>query len=188
MRAKAPDPQLDLFAQAEPAPPAHPVGPAPVPEALAEIAQRMPANVYLGTSSWHFSGWARLVYDHPADARVLAREGLHAYSQHPLLRCAGIDRTFYAPLSTADFRHYAEQVPSGFRFMVKAPMLCTAAVMRGEPGVRAAVNPRFLDAEFAVDRFVQPCVEGLGHKAGPLVFQFPPVGRELTGRPIEFRA
>ncbi len=188
MRARAPDPQLDLFAQAEPAPPAHPVGPASVAEALAQIAQRMPAGVYLGTSSWHFSGWARLVYDHPADARVLAREGLHAYSQHPLLRCAGIDRTFYAPLSAAEFRHYAEQVPAEFRFMVKAPMLCTATVMRGEPGTRAAANPRFLDAEFAVVRFVQPCMEGLGHKAGPLVFQFPPVGRELTGRPIEFAA
>jgi uncharacterized protein YecE (DUF72 family) len=92
----------------------------------------------------------------------------------------GIDRTFYQPIPASEFRHYAEQVPAAFRFVVKAPMLCTATRMRGEPGARPAPNPRFLDAQFATESFVQPCLEGLGEKAGALVFQFPPVGRELA--------
>jgi uncharacterized protein YecE (DUF72 family) len=178
--------QMDLFAEQAPQEPAHAVGPAPVAEAMVETARHLPAGVYLGTSSWHFPGWARLVYDRPADERVLAREGLVAYAQHPLLRCAGIDRTFYTPIPAAEFRHYAEQVPAGFRFVVKAPMLCTAVAMRGDLGVGATPNPRFLDAAFAVERFVAPCLEGLRDKVGALVFQFPPVGREYTRKPQAF--
>jgi uncharacterized protein YecE (DUF72 family) len=184
--AKAHNPQMDLFGERAPEEPAHAVRSAPVTAALAETAKHLPEGVYLGTSSWHFPGWARLVYDHPADERLLAREGLVAYAQHPLLRCVGIDRTFYAPIPASEFRHYAEQVPAPFRFVVKAPMLCTAVSMRGEPGMRPALNPRFLDAAFAVERFVGPCLEGLGDKAGALVFQFPPVGREHTGKPQAF--
>jgi uncharacterized protein YecE (DUF72 family) len=184
--ARPRDPQLDLFGARVPEEPAHAVAPAPVADMLAETAKHLPAGIYLGTSSWHFPGWARVVYDHPADERLLAREGLVAYAQHPLLRCVGIDRTFYAPIPASEFRHYAEQVPPHFRFVVKAPMLCTAVAMRGEPGTRAAPNPRFLDAVFAVERFVAPCLEGLGGKAGALVFQFPPVGREHTREPQVF--
>jgi uncharacterized protein YecE (DUF72 family) len=127
-----------------------------------------------------------VVYDRPADERVLARDGLLAYGQHPLLRCAGIDRTYYAPIPAAEFRRYAEQVPAAFRFVVKAPMLCTAVAMRGDLGFGATSNPRFLDAAFAVEHFVGPCLEGLGDKAGTLVFQFPPVGRDYTRRPAAF--
>jgi uncharacterized protein YecE (DUF72 family) len=65
-------------------------------------------------------------------------------------------------------------------------MLCTETTMRGEPGIRSAANPRFLDSGFAVEGFVRPCMEGLGHKAGALVFQFPPVGQALTRRPEVF--
>ena len=184
--AKARDPQLDLFTSDSPPQAARAVGPAPVTDTLLETAKRLPKGIYLGTSSWHFPGWARLVYDHPADERLLAREGLSAYAQHPLLRCAGIDRTFYQIMPASELRHYAEQVPAAFRFVVKAPMLCTATRTRGEPGVRPAPNPRFLDAEFAIEHFVQPCLEGLGEKAGTLVFQFPPVGRALASEPAAF--
>lgn len=180
------NPQLDLFGERVPKQPAHAVGPVPVTEAMAETARLLPAGIVLGTSSWHFPGWVRLVYDRLADQRVLAREGLAAYGQHPLLRCAGIDRTFHAPIPAAEFRRYAEQVPAQFRFVVKAPMLCTAVAMRGDLGVGATPNPRFLDAAFAVEHFVEPCLAGLGNKAGALVFQFPPVGRDYTRRPDVF--
>jgi uncharacterized protein YecE (DUF72 family) len=150
------------------------------------MASKLPARIRLGTSSWHFPGWARLVYDRAADERLLARDALQAYAQHPLLGCVGLDRTFYAPMAAADFRRYADQVPESFRFVIKAPMACTAAGTRSEPGARPAPNPLFLDAQFATDRFVGPCLEGLGSKAGPLVFQFPPLGREHTRRPGAF--
>jgi uncharacterized protein YecE (DUF72 family) len=179
-------PQLDLFSGEAPATEAHPVLPAPADPHWLELAGKLPAGVRLGTSSWHFPGWARLVYDRVADERVLGREGLRAYAQHPLLGCVGLDRTFHAPIAAGEYRHYAEQVPADFRFVVKAPMLCTASVLRTDPRAQPAPNPRFLDAAFATERFVQPCQEGLGDKTGALVFQFPPAGRDLTQEPGKF--
>jgi len=179
-------PQLGLFEEPAEIRRAHPVLPAAADARWQDLAARLPAEIHLGTSSWHFPGWATLVYDRPADERVLGREGLSAYAQHPLLRCVGIDRTFYSPVPAAELRHYAEQVPPGFRFVVKAPMLCTATSMRGEPGALPVPNPRFLDAAFAVEHFVAPCMQGLGAALGAVVFQFPPLGRALTRRPESF--
>jgi len=178
--------QLGLFGDPESAEASHRVGPATVAADLLEIAAHLPPDIYLGTSSWNFPGWATLVYDRVVEERMLAREGLAAYSEHPLLRCVGIDRTFYGPISAAEFRRYAEQVPAEFRFVIKAPMLCTATTMRGEPGTRATSNPRFLDAGFASEQFVGPCLDGLGDHVGALVFQFPPVGRIFSQRPQAF--
>lgn len=181
--------QLDLFgAPAEPPPPAHAVRAADPDRHVLELAGRLPGAIRLGTSSWHFPGWAQSVYDHPADERVLARDGLRAYAQHPLLRCVSLDRTFYAPISVAAYRGYADQVPADFRFVVKAPMACTAASLRTHGSASPAPNPRFLDARFATEQFVAPCLDGLGGKAGPLVFQFPPLGRDITRRPEAFAA
>jgi uncharacterized protein YecE (DUF72 family) len=77
-----------------------------VPAALRETARRLPENLYLGTSSWAFPGWAGLVYDRVASQEILAHEGLAAYAAHPLFRAGGIDRTYYAPLPAADFDAY----------------------------------------------------------------------------------
>ncbi len=111
------------------------------------------------------------------DAR-LARDGLAAYSAHPLFGCVGIDRTFYAPISENDYRKYAAQVGPDFRFLVKAPMAITSSYVRDDAG-KFADSPYFLDAQYTVDEFVTPCTAGLGEKAGPLVFQFPPLGRAI---------
>jgi uncharacterized protein YecE (DUF72 family) len=178
--------QLGLFGNSEPVAASHPVGPATVEAGLLEVAAHLPAGVHLGTSSWNFPGWATLVYDRLAEERILAREGLAAYCRHPLLRCVGIDRTFYGPIPATEFRRYAEQVPADFRFVVKAPMLCTATTIHGEPGTRSTSNPRFLDAGFAQEQFVGPCLDGLGDHVGALVFQFPPVGRMLSQQPQTF--
>lgn len=182
------DGQLDLFGAPArpPAAQSHAVLPAAVDEPMRGLAHRLPSGIRLGTSSWHFPGWARLVYDRVSDERTLAREGLAAYAQHPLLRTVSLDRTFYAPIPEAEFRRYADQVPGDFRFVVKAPMLCTAPALRSHPGARPAINGRFLDPAFAADQFVAPCLAGLEDKAGVLVFQFPPLGRDWTSRPRLF--
>ena len=170
--------QLPLFADADA------VDPAPIDAATRQLAAKLPAVVRLGTSSWSFPGWTGLVYaprgGRPATERELARHGLAAYAAHPLLRTVSLDRTFYAPLSAAEFARYAAQVPDDFRFVVKAPASVTDPVIRragsGEP---SRENPLFLDAAAATAAFVRPALEGLGVKAGPLVFQFPPLGRRL---------
>ena len=83
-------------------------------------ANRLPKHLYMGTSSWSFPGWEGIVYDRKATQRALARQGLQAYAHHPLLRCVGIDRTYYAPITAEDFAAYADVVPESFRFIVKA--------------------------------------------------------------------
>jgi len=64
--------------------------------------------------------------------------------------------------------------------VVKAPALVCDAVMRDEEGRGKVPNPHFLDAAIAAREFVVPCLEGLGAKAGPLVFQVSPLPRGLV--------
>ena len=40
-----------------------------------------------------------------------------------------------------------------------------------------------MDLGYTIDEFIAPCTAGLGSKAGPLVFQFPPQGRDATRNP-----
>lgn len=171
--------QLKLFGDADA------VDPADVTDDVRRLGRSLPAAIHLGTSSWSFPGWTGLVFaprnGKPTTEQVLARHGLPAYAAHPLLRTVSLDRTFYAPLTQAEFAAYAAQVPEAFRFVVKAPAAFTDPVLR-KPGSGEASrdNPTFLDAAAAAATFVEPAVAGLGPKAGPLVFQFPPLGRRLT--------
>ena len=154
----------------------NPVGPAPVSDDLRMLARQMPRGLYLGTSSWFFPGWHGLVWDHLSDEATLSREGLAAYAAHPLFKTVCLDRAFYAPLDRAQFAVLADQVPEHFRFVIKAPAACTQSWLRGTTG-KPEENATFLDASCARERFIEPCLAGLGAKAGALLFQFPPIGR-----------
>jgi uncharacterized protein YecE (DUF72 family) len=176
--------QLDMFA-----PPAAPkaklaVDCAPHPPHLSEIRRQLPHGLSLGTSSWSFPGWRGIVFAADAPKTRLARHGLAAYAQHPLLRAVGLDRTYYAPLAPGDYAAYAGVVPASFRFLVKAHELCTLAMFRAAgryPGRGGERNERFLDPDYAAEHVVAPCIEGLGEKAGPLLFQFPPQNIQALG-------
>jgi len=154
-------------------------------EELTRLGRRLPQQVFLGTSSWAFPGWHGLIYENEYPESRLTREGLSAYSRHPVLRAVGVDRGAYHGLDAADWGRYAKQVPDGFRFMVPAPSVVTEAVPRGprRPPAPAASNPRFLDATYATEHFVMPALEGLGHRTGPLLLQFSPIPSELTREP-----
>lgn len=161
------------------APPAHP------PELLA-LGKRLPAGLRLGTSSWSFPGWAGMVYDHEHPASRLSRDGLAAYSRHPLLNTVGVDSSFYNPIAADKFAHWAMQVPDDFRFLVKAARHLTAPWEWDKQGHPAGSNRFYLDPAFALDRVIGPLLEGLGDKAGPILFQFPPLSREQTANPRRF--
>ncbi len=170
-----------------------PVEPAAVEPAVQRLASALPPRIRLGTSSWSFPGWAGLVYaagsGRPPGEQRLARAGLAAYARHPLFRTVSLDRTFYAPLAAGEFAAYAAQVPADFRFVVKAPAAITDPVVRrpgsGEP---SRDNATFLDARLATESFVRPALAGLGDRAGPLVFQFPPLGSRLLADPPRLAA
>lgn len=171
--------QLGLF-DGELIPGVAPVGPARVAPELAATADRLPAGLRMGTSSWSFPGWAGIVYDRTVPDTVLARHGLAAYARHPLLRTVGIDRTYYRPISAGEFRAYADVVPHDFRFLVKADRLLTSPTDPAGGAIRGP-NPRYLDATYAIDEVIGPMMEGLGAKTGPLLFQFPPIPPNLVG-------
>lgn len=183
--------QLDLFGSPPAPAPLSGVGAVAVSPDLAALAGRLPAHLYLGTSSWAFPGWQGLVYDRAAAPSALARHGLAAYAQHPLLRTVCLDRTFYAPLPAADLAAYAAAVPDDFRFIVKAHAWCTQPVLRDprHSGLGGhASNAYFLHPGYATEHVVQPCLTGLGDKAGAILFQFSPLDVSAVGGSQRFAA
>ena len=181
--------QLSLFeGDARTGLPHQAIAAAPVTQEVRDLARQLPPGIRLGTSSWHFPGWRGMVWADAETPGDLSRHGLAAYAQHPLFGCVGVDRSFYAPLSARQYEIYARQVPVSFRFVVKAPSLLTSPWIHGEDGGRGKTNALFLDAAYAVEQFVGPACEGLGATAGPLLFQFPPLGRMLTRAPERFIA
>jgi uncharacterized protein YecE (DUF72 family) len=135
---------------------------------------------HFGTSSWHFPGWAGIVYADAWPETQLSRHGLQALSRHPLLRSVSLDRAFYRSLDRATYASLAAQVPDNFRFLVKAPASVTDAVLR-DPGRGQAIaaNTSFLDPAAAISQALEPACAGLGAKLGTLVFQLSPLPRTL---------
>ncbi|MEO7671692.1 MAG: DUF72 domain-containing protein [Longimicrobiales bacterium] len=125
------------------------------------------------------------MYDATYTERQLARQGLAAYAQHSLLRTVGIDRSYYAPLDAKAYADYANAVPPDFRFLVKAERLLVLPDIEDTRG-GVAVNPLFLDAPYATEVIIAPIVEGLGDRAGPILFQFSPMHPRRVGGSREF--
>lgn len=148
---------------------------APPQESHQALRARLPATLRFGTSSWSYAGWVGSVWAQEYAESRLAKQGLRAYAQHPLLRAVSLDRAFYRPLDASQYAAYAAQVPDDFRFVVKAPSLIADALLRDESGRGLAHNPQFLDADLAVRSYAQPALDGLRHKLGALVFQLSPL-------------
>lgn len=159
------------------------VQPAPSSDRLVEIAAALPPLLRMGASTWSYPGWEDLVWDGAYDASVLAKNGLTAYAQHPLLRTVCIDRSFWRPLTVSQYALYAAQLPTDFRCVVKCPSVVTDAQVRAEDGRGREANPAFLDPLLAQTAFVQPTLEGLGDKLGVLVFQLSPLPWDWLNRP-----
>lgn len=152
-----------------------------------ELHQRFGGRLHLGTSSWSFPGWEGLVWGKAYGESTLSKRGLTAYTRHPLLRTVSLDRAFYRPLETAVYAGMAQQVPPGFRFVVKAPALVTDATVRDPANGKALQpNPFFLDPARTIAEAVQPAAEGLGPALGVLVFQLSPLPREWLADEIRF--
>lgn len=156
-------PQLGLFG-VQPT-----VAPADWALAQGQLAARLPPKLALGTSSWSFPGWDKLVYDQHMSAQKLSRHGLEAFCKNPLLSTVSIDRGFYAPVPEKDFAHYRAQVPGTFRFVVKAWRHITTPVLNGQ------VNPDFLNPALARSAVIEPAQRGLQDRLDLVLFQFSPM-------------
>ena len=150
------------------------------PDARA-LAERLPAHVFFGTSSWTFPGWRNIVWKGAPTQPQLVAGGLRAYAQHPLFRTVGIDRSYYGPLTREDLAGYASQLPPGFLAVSKVWDEITTYVFPSHPryGARAGQkNPLFLDPAATLDEVVGPYLDAFASHAGPFVFELPPMARE----------
>lgn len=154
-----------------------------------EIAARVPSWVHLGTSSWSFPGWSGLVWKGQHSEEELARAGLRAFAQQPLLRTACVDRSYYGPLRTEDVASYAAQLDEAaaltptlppFRLVSKVWDEITTAVFPTHPryGARAGQrNPAFLDASRFLGEVLEP-YRAFARHFGPFVFELTPMPRD----------
>lgn len=166
--------QLDLF---DPDPGAVRAYAANQPTSPLALPRPIPQGLYLGTSSWSFSGWEGVVYDKAYSPRKLAERGLRAYAQHELFGCVSLDKTYYRPAEESEYARLAGQVPDGFRFIVKTP--------------RDLLRPSLDGFDLALlDKlFLTPVRRGLGEKLGPILIQFPPgAWRDWGSKPRFYRA
>lgn len=178
--------QLSLFDEA--------AGPEPSPWAeqlnrvhaeAAGLRRLLPEGVFFGTSSWSFPGWRGLVYSNSTTQTALARNGLHEYAAHPLLTTVGVDRSFYAPMPIEDLRHYAEQLPEGFRCCFKAPAAVTSVTLGSRSGTFVK-NPDFMSVDRLVDDLLKPCAAVFRDHTGPIILEFSPFPRGISVEPADF--
>jgi len=138
------------------------------------------ASLRFGTSSWAYEGWHGLVYHRSYPKNRFSQDTLAEYAAYPtpnrpLFATVGIDHSFYRPASAKQLTHYAGQVPDEFRFCQKVWEDITVPAYANLPryGAKAGKpNPRFLDSGAFRDLVLQPALEGLGRKLGPLIFEF----------------
>ncbi|KIG17713.1 hypothetical protein DB30_02988 [Enhygromyxa salina] len=177
--------QLDMFGTHRSRPAG--LGLAELPSQIHELGRQLPQHLRMGTSSWSFAGWTDLVWDRAASQRVIAKQGLTTYANHPLFRTVGLDRTYYAPMRADQLAALSQGLPDDFRLLVKAHAECTTVRFsnrswhRGRAGQR---NELFLEPTYATEVVVNPYMQGLGRHAGVLLFQFP--AQSVPGGPKSF--
>ncbi|QJW93739.1 DUF72 domain-containing protein [Frigoriglobus tundricola] len=111
-------------------------------------------NVFVGTSGYSYPKWKGSFYP----AKLPTKQMLGYYGTH--FRAVEINNTFYRPPTAAVLDGWAEQVPTGFRFVLKAPQEITH--------VKRLVNAdEMVSSLFAT-------ADTLEERLGPVLFQLPP--------------
>lgn len=136
-----------------------------------KVSDALPSSVRFGTSSWTFPGWAGIVYAGRPSQRELVDTGLREYAKFPLFRTVGIDRSYYAPLTSRDLETYAAQLPADFRGAMK---LWNAVTTACDPQTGERV-PGFLDADLALVHIIEPILRSFADHIGPLMIELPPM-------------
>lgn len=155
----------------------------PKPSAeLVELAERLPATVRFGTSTWTYDGWAGDVYHRRYHGAQPAKR-LEEYVRYPLFRTVGIDSAFYEPPSDEELRAYAQALPPGFPCVSKVWDRITVRRLDQRRGER---NPDFLNADLFKDAVLGPYTRTFRDHAACFVFEFQAMrGRDIP-HPLEW--
>ncbi len=143
-----------------------------------DIPTELAGHLRIGTCSWKYDSWKGLVYD--ADKRYRPEDYLPDYAKH--FATVEIDQWFWSLFPTGArlpdpdvVARYADSVPGGFRFTVKAPNAITlthsyAKQPKGSERHANEPNPYFLSADL-LNRFLET-LKPMHGKLGPIMFQF----------------
>lgn len=119
-------------------------------------------RVFCGTSGFSYKEWKGPFYPE----KLKNTDMLGFYAER--LPTVEINNTFYRMPNAAMLGKWAEQVPAGFRFVIKAPQ-------------RITHQARLADCDDAVRALWDAC-GALGDKLGPILFQLPPYFRKDVER------
>ena len=112
-------------------------------------------TIRAGMGGWTFEPWDVSFYP---EKLAKAKQLHHASRQVPTIEING---TYYSTFKPATFAKWTKETPEGFVFSLKA--------------IRFATNRRVLaEAGESVERFLASGVSELGHKLGPILWQFAP--------------
>lgn len=139
-----------------------------------ELAERLPAAIRFGTSTWTYDGWFGDVYHRRYRGSQPGRR-LEEYARNPLFRTVGIDSAFYDPPTEDELRSYAQALPAGFPCVSKVWERITAKRLgqdMPQPGLAGMRNPDFLSAPLFKDSVLRPYNRVFRDHAGCFVFEF----------------
>lgn len=115
----------------------------------------MPHPIHIGVGGWTYEPWRGTFF--PED---LPQSKELAFAANALTAIE-INGTFYRTQTPATFRKWAEAVPEGFIFALKAPRYVSTRRILAETGE-------------SIKRFLYSGLEELGPKLGPINWQLPP--------------
>lgn len=118
----------------------------------------MAGTIHIGVGGWDFDPWRGTFY--PAGLAKTKQLEFAAAR----LTAVEINATFYKLQSPELFRRWADCVPDGFQFAVKASRFCTNRKNLG-------------DAQEGMARFLAQGLTELGDKLGPILWQLAPTKR-----------
>ena len=137
------------------------------------------SNIFIGTSSWKYSGWTGQIYDEQryhyrgkfAETRF-ERDCLTEYAETFKTVC--VDAAYYKFPSTKYLDGLMTKVPTDFLFTFKVTDDITLKRFTNLPrfGIKAGKpNGNFLNAELFINAFLKPC-EPFRSNIGVLIFEF----------------
>jgi uncharacterized protein YecE (DUF72 family) len=143
------------------------------------LAQLAADGVFIGTSSWKYSGWRGMLYDEAryiyrgkfAETRF-KRDCLSEYAK--IFKTVCVDAAYYTFPTEKYLGGLVAQVPSDFKFAFKVTDQITIKKFPDHPrhGVRAGqANEYFLNADAFERGFLRPC-ESIRPNVGLLMFEF----------------
>jgi uncharacterized protein YecE (DUF72 family) len=143
-----------------------------------DIPEEYRSYLRIGTCSWKFDSWKGLVYD--ADKAYRPDDYLADYARY--FGSVEVDQWFWSLFPSgiklpdlATIKSYADSVPEGFLFTIKAPNSLTLTHFYSRQSKKYAEyagqpNKHFLDNDL-LERFLERLTL-LDGKLGPIMFQF----------------